>query len=108
MQSNLYEESVRIFYKSDTALNLGLQMLKFLRFEGCKEYGSDSFSGSRIQYCEKKVAQYIEKKRGKTGRNVRLDYSIIIPLFIIQKGKPAQIILIPKCQSKYYVKSNKP
>ena len=54
------------------------------------------------------MAQYIEKKRGKMGRNVRLDYSIIIRSFIIQKGKPAQIILIPKCLSKYYVKSNKP
>ena len=54
------------------------------------------------------MAKYIEKKRGKMGRNVRLDYPIIIRLFIIQKGKSAQIILIPKCQSKYYVKSNKP
>ena len=69
------KRSVRIFYKSDTALNLGFKISKDLHFEDCREYGSDSFSGIEFKIVGKKVTQRILEKGGEMGRILRPDYS---------------------------------
>lgn len=69
------KRSVRIFYQSDRALNLGFEISKDLRFEDRREYGSDSFSSIEFKIVGKKVTQRILEKGGEMGRILRPDYS---------------------------------
>ena len=59
---------------------MGLQILKFLRFEGCKEYGSDSFSGIEFNIVRKSGTVY-RKEKGENGQKCKTRlfnyYSII-------------------------------
>lgn len=47
---------------------MGFEISKDLRFEDCREYGSDSFSSIEFKIVGKKVTQRILEKGGEMGR----------------------------------------
>ena len=51
---------------------MGFEISKDLRFEDCREYGSDSFSSIEFKIVGKKVTQRIlEKGGGGNGQNFK-------------------------------------
>ena len=54
---------------------MGFEISKDLRFEDCREYGSDSISSIEFKIVGKKVTQRILEKGGEMGRILRPDYS---------------------------------